>query len=104
MSMDHETRPRRRQALEHIARRVHVHGLVQGVYFRDSCRREALTLGVTGYADNLADGSVEVHIEGPPDAVEALIVWCRRGPDRAHVDRVTVIEVALIQPTGFTIG
>jgi acylphosphatase len=73
-----------------VARRIVVHGLVQGVFFRDSCRREAEHLGVTGWVRNAGDGSVEAHFEGPEDAVAALVDWAHDGPRRARVDRVEV--------------
>jgi acylphosphatase len=45
---------------------------------------------VAGWACNLADGTVEVEVEGPPAAVERVVAWCRHGPDQARVDRVDV--------------
>ena len=63
-----------------VARRVTVHGRVQGVFFRDSRRREASSRGVAGWVRNCADGTVEAWFEGAPDAVEALVAWARRGP------------------------
>ena len=61
-----------------IRRRVVVRGRVQGVFFRDTCRREARFRGVTGWVRNAADGSVEAAFEGNPAAVEAMIDWSRR--------------------------
>jgi acylphosphatase len=75
-----------------IARDLVVHGRVQGVFFRDSCRREARAAGVDGWVANAADGTVRVHLEGPPEAVEALAGWAHRGPDTADVERVEVRE------------
>ena len=75
-----------------VARRVVVHGRVQGVFFRDTCRREAAHHGVTGWVRNEPDGTVGALFEGPRDAVEAMIAWCHDGPPRAHVDRVEVTE------------
>jgi acylphosphatase len=75
-----------------VARRVVVHGRVQGVFFRDTCRREAARHGVTGWVRNEADGTVGALFEGPRDAVEAMLAWCHDGPPRAHVDRVEVTE------------
>ena len=75
-----------------IRRRVIVHGLVQGVFFRDSTRRLALERGVAGSVANRADGAVEAVFEGEPEAVEALVEFCRRGPDRAAVERIEVLE------------
>jgi len=71
-----------------IRRRVVVHGHVQGVFFRDSCRREAQARGVAGWISNRADGAVEAVFEGDPDAVAALVELCRRGPRGADVDSV----------------
>jgi len=65
-----------------------VHGNVQGVFFRDSCRREASSRGVAGWVTNRPDGAVEAVFEGEPDAVGALVDFCRRGPRSADVDSV----------------
>ena len=80
--------------MEHgtVRRRVRAHGRVQGVYFRDSVRREAGSRGVAGWAANRPDGTVEAVFEGPRDAVEALVELCRRGPGRARVERLDVEE------------
>jgi acylphosphatase len=76
-----------------VARRAVVHGHVQGVFFRDSCRRRAEALGVAGWARNLPDGTVEVFAEADSaEAVDALIDWCRTGPRGASVTRVDVEE------------
>jgi acylphosphatase len=71
-----------------VRRRVVVRGSVQGVFFRDSCRREARSLGVAGWVANRGDGAVEAVFEGEPEAVAALVEWCRHGPRGAHVDSV----------------
>lgn len=75
-------------AMAAIRRRLRVHGDVQGVFFRDSVRRRASELGVSGWASNEPDGSVEVVAEGERDAVEALASFCAEGPPRASVERV----------------
>ncbi|WP_214241010.1 acylphosphatase [Raoultella ornithinolytica] len=68
---------------------IWVYGSVQGVGFRYSTQREALRLGLTGYARNLDDGSVEVLACGEEDLVAALIAWLNAGgPRSARVDRV----------------
>jgi acylphosphatase len=71
-----------------IRRRLVVHGQVQGVFFRDSTRRRAESNGVAGWAANRDDGAVEVVLEGPPEAVEAVAGFARRGPSRARVESV----------------
>ncbi|HKM97248.1 MAG TPA: acylphosphatase [Buttiauxella sp.] len=66
-----------------------VHGLVQGVGFRYSTQREALKLGLTGYARNMDDGSVEVLACGDAQQVEKLVAWLKAGgPRSARVDKV----------------
>ena len=76
-----------------IARRGFVSGLVQGVFFRASTRQRALELGISGYANNLADGRVEVLIVAEPSAAMLLIEWLRKGPPAARVETVEVQEV-----------
>jgi acylphosphatase len=82
-----------------VARRFVACGRVQGVFFRDSTRREANRLGVTGWVRNRPDGTVEAHAEGAPEAVEALVRWARDGPRHADVDDVRVSEA---EPAGCT--
>ena len=86
-----------------IARRVRVHGEVQGVFFRDSARREAAERGVAGWVANRDDGTVEAHLEGDADAVEAVVAWCRSGPPRASVVRVEVEEAEAEGLSGFDV-
>lgn len=80
-----------------IRKRVLVSGRVQGVFFRDTCRRRAEDLGVAGSANNLPDGRVEVILEGDNQPVDELIDWCRSGPRHARVDSIEVEEE---QPSG----
>jgi acylphosphatase len=77
---------------ERVRRRVVVHGEVQGVFFRDSTRQEAERRGVAGWVANRDDGTVEAVFEGSPDAVAALVDFCRSGPPRARVERVEESE------------
>ncbi len=71
-----------------MSTRILISGVVQGVWFRESTRQEALRLGVSGWARNLPDGRVEALIDGPEDAVNALLEWCHHGPEAAQVDQV----------------
>ena len=73
---------------EPVRSRVVVRGNVQGVFFRDSARREAEARGVAGWITNRPDGVVEAVFEGDPDAVAALVEFCRRGPRGADVESV----------------
>jgi acylphosphatase len=73
---------------EKVTRRLAIHGQVQGVWYRESMRREAERLGVTGWVRNRPDGSVEALVQGSPQAVEAITAWSWRGPEQARVERV----------------
>jgi len=70
---------------------------VQGVFFRDSVRREADARGVAGWASNEPDGTVAAVFEGAAGDVEALVELCRRGPGHSDVER---LEVAEEEPEG----
>ena len=80
-----------------VRRRVVVAGRVQGVWFRESCRREAEALGASGWVRNRSDGTVEAAFEGAQSVVERLVGWCREGPPRARVERV---DVTVEEPRG----
>ncbi|HEY0665757.1 MAG TPA: acylphosphatase [Gallionella sp.] len=67
-----------------------IHGRVQGVFFRDTMRREALAQSVTGWVRNLSDGTVEAVVRGTPPAVNAIVQWAHRGPQHALVERVDI--------------
>jgi acylphosphatase len=69
---------------------VTVTGWVQGVSFRAYAEQQAGRLGVAGWVGNEPDGSVALHLEGAPGAVEGMVDWCRHGPRLARVDDVAV--------------
>jgi acylphosphatase len=71
------------------ARLFTIKGRVQGVWFRESTRRVAEPLGITGYANNLADGDVEVLACGDEAALDTLARWLEDGPRMAQVEKVT---------------
>lgn len=73
------------------------------MFFRDSVRRRAEAVGVSGWAHNRDDGAVEVELEGSSEAVEALIEFCRAGPGRAEVESVEVSEAEPENGNGFQI-
>ena len=73
-----------------IRYRVLVSGRVQGVFFRDTCRRVAEQHGVAGWVRNLSDGRVEAVFEGPETDVRRLLDWAHDGPRLAVVDNVAI--------------
>jgi acylphosphatase len=86
-------------------RRVHVAvtGHVQGVFFRATCARRASDLELGGWVRNAPDGSVEAVFEGPAEAVESMLAWCREGPPGARVEEVRVTEEAPTGEPGFRV-
>ena len=79
-------------AEDRIRRRVVAQGRVQGVFFRDSIRQRARSLGVAGWVTNRTDGAVEAVFEGKPDDVERLVEFAKTGPRQAEVENVDVRE------------
>lgn len=80
-----------------------VSGRVQGVYYRQSTEQQAERLGVDGWVRNLADGRVEVLLEGEEEAVRELKRWLHEGPANAEVSAVDVQEVPTQGITGFIV-
>lgn len=80
-----------------MALKLHITGLVQGVGYRETMRREAAALGVAGWVRNRHDGSVEALVDGPPDAVRALVDWAWRGPRAARVAGVKSVGVESVE-------
>ena len=86
------------------ARRYTIKGRVQGVWFRESTRRIAEPLGITGYANNLEDGDVEVFACGDSAALDELGLWLKQGPRMAQVEEVIAHAAEWQDVTGFTTG
>lgn len=82
-----------------VRARVVVTGVVQGVVFRGTCRREALNHGLAGWVRNQPDGSVEAVFEGRQTDVDALVRWMRQGPRHAHVETA---DVTVEEPEGLS--
>jgi len=86
------------------ARLFTVHGRVQGVWFRESTRREAAALGIAGHAINVPDGTVEVFAVGAPEALRVLEAWLHSGPPMARVTKVDTNDAEVVDVAGFTTG
>lgn len=80
-----------------------VTGRVQGVGFRNYVQKHALRAGVTGYAKNLADGSVEVHGVGNEEGLKTLSGYVRRGPMLAEVRTIDEQLAEVVRYDGFQI-
>ena len=77
------------------AKRLIVHGRVQGVGYRDAAVQAAFALGIAGWVRNRRDGTVEAHAQGDSDAVDRYVEWCRRGPPLARVSSVDASDAAI---------
>jgi acylphosphatase len=89
--------------VEHpVARRLVIHGRVQGVFFRATVQEAAERAGVAGWATNRPDGTVEVHLEGDPDAVAEVERVCATGPPAADVTNVEARDAAAEGLAGFS--
>lgn len=86
-----------------IARKLKIHGRVQGVWYRESMRREADHYGIRGWVRNCLDGTVEAYVEGEPGAVERIQAWCRRGPPSASVTELYSEDALPEEATGFEV-
>jgi acylphosphatase len=86
-----------------IRRHLVIRGLVQGVFFRDSVRRKASTLNVSGWVRNTRDGAVEAVFEGEARAVAQLVAFCHEGPRGARVEAVDVTDETPEGLSGFAI-
>ena len=86
-----------------VRRHVTVKGDVQGVNFREATRRKATEAGVAGWVQNRSDGSVEAVFEGPAEAVDQLVDFCREGPTAATVEAADVREERPESLSGFDV-
>ncbi|HLS15255.1 MAG TPA: acylphosphatase [Beutenbergiaceae bacterium] len=89
--------------MDTLARELIITGRVQGVNYRSACRRQARSLGVTGWVRNRPDGSVQARAQGSTEAVQQLIDWCRLGPGGAAVDEVTIEDVDVEDHSSFEV-
>ena len=71
---------------------VFIQGRVQGVYFRESTRKRAEELDLSGYVRNLSDGSVEAFFRGEEQAVEKALDFVAHGPAQARVDQISISD------------
>jgi acylphosphatase len=80
-----------------------VYGKVQGVFYRKSTLGKAQQLGLNGWVENKADGTVHVVAQGSAEAIQSLIDWCHNGPSQAVVEKVEQKAFAPIETDHFKI-
>lgn len=78
-----------------VARRLVIHGRVQGVGYRDATVQAAFTLRIAGWVRNRRDGTVEAHAQADVEVLERFVEWCRQGPPLARVTRVDASEATI---------
>jgi acylphosphatase len=83
-----------------MAKRLIIEGQVQGVGYRVSFADSASALGLAGWVRNRFDGSVEACVHGDAAAIDAIVIWARRGPPSARVHNVSVTEAEEPAPVG----
>ena len=82
---------------------LRIYGRVQGVGFRYAARTRARELGLAGWVENMADGSVNAAVQGRSEACHSFIGWCREGTGYSWVEKVDVEEKPLARFQGFSI-
>lgn len=86
-----------------VTKRFFISGRVQGVFYRESTRKKALQLGLSGWVKNLSDGRVECVACGEVSAMQALERWLYKGPITAKVTEVIASEIEHEALAGFQI-
>ena len=87
--------------MSETSKKIRIHGLVQGVFYRGWSVETARALGVRGWVRNRRDGSVEMLLVGNEAAVNRMIERCREGPMSAQVNRIDVEPTTEEAPAGF---
>jgi acylphosphatase len=83
--------------------RITVTGRVQGVSYRHSARIMARYLKIRGFVRNMSDGSVYIEAEGEAEALGNFVLWCRKGPDFARVEKIETQEIPLRNDSEFNV-
>lgn len=84
--------------IKNVHKNITIKGSVQGVGFRYSAKKMALSLGITGFVKNKSNGDVYIEAEGSEIQIRHLIEWCHQGPSYAHVEN---IEIEFANVRGF---
>lgn len=78
-------------------------GIVQGVFYRATAKKEAKLLGITGWIRNTSEGNVEAIVTGEPSQLQKFKEWCNKGPDNAKVESVVTKEIQDLKFADFII-
>ncbi len=72
-----------------------ISGKVQGVFFRATAKEVAEKYNIKGWVKNTNEGKVETLVTGEEQDINKFIEWCNKGPEKAHVEDVSVKEAEL---------
>lgn len=86
-----------------MAKKIVVQGKVQGVFFRKSTQKQAKTLNITGWVQNLPEGHVQIWAEGEEEALQKFTRWVNEGPPQARVSNIKEQDVEDIGHPDFII-
>lgn len=75
-----------------IVRHCLVSGTVQGVFYRQNTKQQAIKYHITGWVKNLDDGRVETILIGEEQSVLSMLEWLAIGPEQAVVTSLEVLE------------
>ncbi len=81
-----------------MGKRLKIEGRVQGVGYRASFAEKAIALGLHGWVSNRRNGSVEACVYGEAAAIDAIVLWAKRGPPAAEVRNVTIEDCGAQAP------
>ena len=90
-------------AVEKIQKHIFLSGRVQGVGFRAFTRQQAAVLDIKGWVKNLADGRVEIIVQGERPQVKEMISKLKEGPSFAKVEDIEINEEEADDFSGFKI-
>lgn len=86
-----------------IGRHCLITGKVQGVFYRQATKEQALLRGLTGWVKNLPDGTVEAKLFGDEAQVLTMLEWLATGPPRAVVSDLKISNIAIETYTSFEV-
>ena len=89
--------------MAYVRKRVIVYGYVQGVGFRCFAKMNAQRFNVTGYAENLYDGTVLMEVEGKDYVVDTYLKTVAKGNQYIDVERMEVQTIPLQEDRSFQI-
>jgi acylphosphatase len=89
--------------VKRIHKNIIIIGRVQGVGFRYAAKKMALSLGISGFVQNLSNGNVYLEAEGSEIQLKHMIDWCYSGPSYAFIEEVQISDSEILNYITFDI-